>query len=108
MCCHTGASITPRPKGVNAIGLSGKNGVLISMKAVNGDEDCIVVTDTGIVIRISLTQVSTYSRTAQGVKIISVGDTAKVSTVAIVSPDAESDGGAEVQAEALADPDTAE
>ena len=78
------------------------------MKAVNGDEDCIVVTDTGIVIRISLTQVSTYSRTAQGVKIISVGDTAKVSTVAIVSPDAESDGGAEVQAEAQADPDTAE
>ena len=95
-------------KGVNAIGLSGKNGVLISMKAVNGDEDCIVVTDTGIVIRISLTQVSTYSRNAQGVKIISVGDTAKVSTVAIVSPDAESDGGAEVQAEALAETDTAE
>ena len=57
------------------------------MKAVQGNEDCMIITNDGIVIRISLTQVSVYSRGAQGVRLINVGDDKMVSSVAIVSPE---------------------
>jgi DNA gyrase subunit A len=59
------------------------------MKAVNGDEDCMIMTDSGIVIRITLKQVSVYNRSAQGVKVINVKDDQKVSTVAILEPEEE-------------------
>jgi DNA gyrase subunit A len=49
----------------------------------------MIMTDGGIVIRISLTQVNELSRTARGVKLINVGDDQKVSSVAIVDPAAE-------------------
>ena len=76
-------------KGVKTLNVTDKTGSLVCMRAVNGDEDCMIMTDKGILIRISLTQVSTYSRTAQGVKVINVRDGEKVSTVAIVDPQTE-------------------
>ena len=71
-------------KGVKAANVTEKTGSLVVMKAVNGDEDCMIMTNTGIVIRISLMQVGTYSRNAIGVKLINVKDDQIVSTVAIV------------------------
>ncbi|MBR2595070.1 MAG: hypothetical protein IKE06_01965, partial [Solobacterium sp.] len=62
---------------------------LVCMKAVHGDEDCMIMTDDGIIIRISLNQVSSYSRNAQGVKLINVAENTKVSNVAIAEPQAE-------------------
>ena len=76
-------------KGVKTVNVSEKTGNLVCMRAVNGDEDCMIMTDSGIVIRITLTQVSVYSRSAQGVKVINVKDDQKVSTVAILEPEAE-------------------
>lgn len=78
-------------KGVKAVTVTPKTGNLVCMKSVQGDEDCMIMTNDGIVIRISLTQVSTYSRSAQGVRLINVaGDEEKiVSTVAIVEPEQE-------------------
>jgi DNA gyrase subunit A len=73
-------------KGVKALTVSEKTGNLVCMRAVHGDEDCMIITDDGIVIRISLTQVSEYSRNAQGVRLINVAEGSKVSTVAIVDP----------------------
>ena len=75
-------------KGVKAVTVTEKTGNLVCMKAVNGDEDCMIMTNDGIIIRITLTQVSTYSRSAQGVRLINVkdDDEKKVSTVAIVAP----------------------
>ena len=58
--------------------------LLYTSRAVNGDEDCLIMTNEGIVIRISLEKVSVYSRNTQGVKLISVEDNQTVSTVAIV------------------------
>ena len=75
-------------KGVKAVTVTEKTGNLVCLKAVTGDEDCMIMTNDGIVIRISLTQVSTYSRSAQGVRLINVGEDKKVSTVAIVEPEA--------------------
>ena len=71
-------------KGVKAANISEKTGPLVIMKAVNGDEDCMIMTNTGIVIRITLTQVGIYSRSAMGVKLINVKDDQYVSAVAIV------------------------
>ena len=66
-------------KGVRTINITDKTGGLVSMKAVNGDEDCMIMTNDGIIIRISLTQVSTYGRSAMGVKVINVNDDQKES-----------------------------
>lgn len=71
-------------KGVMTLKITEKNGKLVSLKAVNGDEDCMIMTDDGVVIRISLDQVSTYGRSAQGVRLISTTEASKVSTIAIV------------------------
>ena len=57
------------------------------MKAVNGDEDCMIMTNDGIVIRISLKQVSVYSRSAAGVKLIHVSGDSKVQTISILEPE---------------------
>ncbi len=64
--------------------------VLVCMRAVRGDEDCMIMTAGGIVIRISLNQVSVYSRSAQGVKVINVKDDI-VSSVAILEPEEDSE-----------------
>ena len=71
-------------KGVKTVQVTDKNGPLVFLRAVIGDEDCLIMTNEGIVIRISLEKVSVYSRNTQGVKLISVEDSQSVSTVAIV------------------------
>ena len=76
-------------KGVIAAGITDKTGDLVAMRAVNGDEDCMIMTDAGILIRISLNQVSEYSRAAQGVKVINLTNDQTVSTVEILEPEAE-------------------
>ena len=76
-------------KGVKAMNVTEKTGSLVCLKAVNGNEDCMIITDDGIIIRISLNQVSSYSRNAQGVRVIRTDENSHVSTVAIVDPDSE-------------------
>ncbi|MDO4963111.1 MAG: DNA gyrase subunit A [bacterium] len=71
-------------KGVKGLNVTEKNGNLISLKSVVGNEDLIIVTDNGIIIRLPLDQVSSTGRVAQGVKLINLKDEQKVSTVAIV------------------------
>ncbi len=78
-------------KGVMTLKITEKNGPLVSLKAVNGDEDCMIMTDDGIVIRINLEQVSTYGRGAQGVRLINTSEGSKVSTIAIVEKSDEID-----------------
>mgnify|MGYP002152224164 CR=1 FL=1 len=76
-------------KGVKTINITEKNGKLVAMRAVNGDEDMLIVTNQGQVIRIDVQDVGTYGRNTQGVRCITVGDDAVVSTVAIVPKDDE-------------------
>lgn len=73
-------------KGVKTINITPKNGSLISMRAVKGDEDAIIVTSSGIMIRLSLTQVNVVGRNSIGVKLIKVDDDTSVSTISIASP----------------------
>lgn len=71
-------------KGVKTVQITEKNGPLVYLRAVNGDEDCLIMTNEGIVIRISLKNVSVYGRNTQGVKLISLDESQTVSTVAVV------------------------
>ena len=77
-------------RGVKTVNVTQKSGKLVCMRAVRGDEDCMIMTAGGIVIRISLKQVSVYSRSAQGVKVINVKDDI-VSSVAILEPEEDSE-----------------
>ncbi len=71
-------------KGVITIKVTDRNGPLVGFKAVDGDEDALLVTNTGTLIRISLNDVSELGRNTQGVKLINVKDTT-VSSVAVVN-----------------------
>ena len=70
-------------KGVKTVKVSEKNGNLVCMKAVNGDEDLLIVTDKGIMIRVPLEQVKISSRNTQGVRIIRLDDNSKVSSIEV-------------------------
>jgi len=76
-------------KGVKALNITEKNGNIVSFKMVNGTEDLMIITDSGIIIRLPLTQVSSTGRVAQGVKLINLKDNQKVSTIAIIEHEEE-------------------
>ncbi len=71
-------------KGVITLNTTAKNGEIISARAVNGDEDLMIITNNGVIIRISLAQVSVVGRNTQGVKVINVDTKSKVSSIAVV------------------------
>ena len=70
-------------KGVKGLNVTEKNGPLVSINKVEDDSDLIIITDSGIVIRIPLDQVSKMSRVTQGVRLITLKDGQKVATVSI-------------------------
>ena len=76
-------------KGVKALNVTEKNGNIVSFKIVNGDEDLMIITDSGIIIRLSLDQVSKTGRVAQGVRLIHLKDNQKVSTLALIAKEEE-------------------
>ena len=78
-------------KGVKTLNVTEKNGNLVLIRSVIGDEDLMIITDTGIIIRISLTNISTLKRATQGVKIINLKDNCNVSTVAVVAKEENED-----------------
>lgn len=93
-------------KGVLSLKSSPKNGSLVAMRAVNGDEDLMVITTGGIVIRTPLSQVKISGRNTQGVKIIALEGRAHVASIAIVphtdeDAEKESEEGAEEAEPAL-------
>ena len=78
-------------KGVKALNMTDKTGSIVAFKSVVGDEDLIIVTDAGIIIRLSLSQVSNTGRVAQGVKLINLKDEQHVSTVTVLDKVEESE-----------------
>ena len=76
-------------KGVKALNVTEKNGNIVSFKIVQGDEDLMIMTNSGIMIRVSITQISSMGRVAQGVRLIHLKDEQQVSTVAVIEKNAE-------------------
>lgn len=76
-------------KGVKALNITEKNGNIVAFKTVYGDEDLLIVTTTGIIIRLNLEQVSNTGRVAQGVKLINLKDEQKVSSITLIKKEDE-------------------
>ncbi len=72
-------------KGVKTINVTDKNGELVKLISVIGNEDLLVITDKGIIIRTPIDQISITKRATQGVKIINLLKEHVVSTVALVN-----------------------
>ena len=71
-------------KGVKTVNITDKNGSIVSFKTVDNNKDLMIITDSGIVIRISVDKISTMSRVTQGVKLINLKENNIVSSTAIV------------------------
>ena len=71
-------------KGVKTLNITEKNGTIVAFKTVTEDKDLMIITDQGVVIRISLDKVSKMSRVTQGVRLMHLREGQKVSTVSIV------------------------
>ena len=71
-------------KGVKSLNMTDRNGELVCLNIVTGEDDLIVITDKGMVIRTHLDQISTMGRDTQGVRVISLYDGHSVATMAIV------------------------
>lgn len=70
-------------KGVASINITEKSGKQIALKAVNGDEDALLMNNEGMMIRISLDKVSIYGRKTLGVRLFNVNDS-KLAAVTII------------------------
>ena len=70
-------------KGVITVNATEKNGNLVTVRAVNGNEDMMIVTQAGVVIRIPLEQVKIAGRNTQGVRIIRLDENQAIASVAV-------------------------
>ena len=78
-------------KGVKALNITEKNGNIVSFKIVKENEDLMIITDSGIIIRIDINQISTTGRVAQGVRLIKLNDDQKVSSIALLDKETENE-----------------
>ncbi len=76
-------------KGIKTANITEKNGQLAGLVTVNGDEDIMVITDTGVMIRTSVADISQTGRATLGVKIMRLDQDAKIMTLALVQPEEE-------------------
>ncbi|ANK61830.1 DNA gyrase subunit A [Loigolactobacillus backii] len=74
-------------KGIKTVNVTDKNGPLAGLTTVNGNEDVMLITNTGVVIRFHVSDVSQTGRATLGVRLIRVDDKAKVATMAKVEPE---------------------
>jgi DNA gyrase subunit A len=78
-------------KGIKTCNITDKNGDLVAMKAVTGEEDLMIITTGGVIIRMAVNDISTMGRNTQGVRLIRLNesDNEFVSTVAKVEKEEE-------------------
>lgn len=76
-------------KGVKALNVTDKNGNIVSFLSVTKEEDLMIITTSGIIIRLPIEQISTTGRVAQGVKLINLKDNQRVSNITVIEKDNE-------------------
>ncbi|HBJ23073.1 MAG TPA: DNA gyrase subunit A [Streptococcus salivarius] len=74
-------------KGIKTANITDKNGNLAGIVTVSGDEDIMVITDTGVIIRTAVANISQTGRATQGVKVMRLDDSARIVTFALVEPE---------------------
>jgi len=78
-------------KGIKTLNITEKNGSVVSLKMVADDEDLMIMTSAGTLIRTSIAGISTMGRNTQGVKLINIREDDAVATVTRVGRSEESD-----------------
>ena len=71
-------------KGIITLKVADKNGSLAGLTTVQGNEDIMVITDTGVIIRTSIANISQTGRSTMGVKVMRLDEEAKIMTFALV------------------------
>ena len=74
-------------KGIKTANITEKNGSLAGLLTVKGDEDLMIITDTGVMIRTGVANISQTGRSTQGVKVMRLDQDAKIVTFTTVQPD---------------------
>lgn len=92
-------------KGVKTINVTEKNGALRKLISVSPEEDLIVVTDKGMIIRVPIGQIAQTKRSTQGVRIINLMDNHAVATIAIVPCEEECETDVENEQEEVVHPE---
>ncbi len=77
--------------GVKTVNVTAKNGPLVGLTTVDGDEDIMLVTDHGVIIRFGIETVSQTGRSAVGVHLIKMDKGTKVATMAKVEKESDDD-----------------
>ena len=86
-------------KGIKTTNVTEKNGPLAGLTTVNGDEDIMVITDKGVMIRFKISDVSETGRATLGVRLINLGADSIVSTMTKVEPEDENENSEETTQE---------
>ena len=78
-------------KGIKTATITERNGNIVCITTVTGEEDLMVVTNAGVIIRLDVEDISQNGRAAQGVRLMKLGEGQFVSTVAKVKEEDEND-----------------
>ncbi|SFT23372.1 DNA gyrase subunit A [Paenibacillus sp. BC26] len=78
-------------KGIKTLNVTERNGSIVSLKVVQNDEDLMIMTSGGTLIRMSMAGISTMGRNTQGVRLINIREDDAVATVTRVARNDESD-----------------
>lgn len=76
-------------KGVKAMNITEKNGNLVSVKIVHEGKELVIMTNSGMTMRMPLDQISVLGRVTQGLRLINLKDNQKVSTISLVDKEEE-------------------
>ncbi|WP_105205867.1 DNA gyrase subunit A [Neobittarella massiliensis] len=82
-------------KGITNYKVSGQGGDVCGIKVVDEDDDLIIISSNGVIIRMNVSDISIQSRYAQGVRVMRVAEDEKVVTVARAEREEEEDAGEE-------------
>nr|WP_263393503.1 DNA gyrase subunit A [Streptococcus sp. Marseille-Q6470] len=86
-------------KGMKTAKITDKNGHLAGLLTVKGDEDLMVITDTGVMIRTNVANISQTGRSTMGVKVMRLDENAKIVTFTTVAAAEKEEVGAENETE---------
>ena len=89
-------------KGMKTANVTEKNGPLAGLLTVNGDEDLMIITDTGVMIRTNVANISQTGRSTMGVKVMRLDQDAKIVTFTSVAAAEKEEVGAEQETESEA------
>ena len=78
-------------KGVKALNITDKNGSLVAVEIIKPDKELVIMTDSGMTMRMPVDQISVLGRVTQGLRLIHLRDNQKVSAISLVDKEIESE-----------------